>query len=94
MKLIKFISVAALVVGCAHTKHTPSPVVCPAVYQPYLCLVTVKDEHYAAYGTNRCEALKKLAATLERAGANADSIEVECGEVHGLTDRPTNRRGK
>lgn len=86
MKLVKIISIAATATSCAHTKRTsaPPPVVCPAVYQPYLCLVTVKGEHYAAYGTNRCEALKKLATTLELAGRNADLLEVECGEVHGL----------
>ena len=84
---MKFTLIAALgFVGCAHTGGTTGTTpVCSSVYAPHLCIATVHNTDarpsFAAHGTNKCEALKKLSATLDAAGVSLDSVVIKCGEL-------------
>lgn len=84
---MKFTLIAALgFIGCAHTGGTTGTTpVCSSVYAPHLCVATVHTTEdrptFAAYGRNKCEALKRLSATLEGAGLTLDTVVIKCGEV-------------
>ena len=78
-QVVKIALIAALLVGCASTKPVPQAV-CPAIYDPHLCLVTVGSATYGGYGSNRCDALNKLKLNMERNGVTQHG-EVECGRV-------------
>lgn len=80
--LIAALGLLALV-GCVSTTKTSqsSNTVCSAEYRPHLCLVEIEDVIFGGYGTNLCQARKKLAVNLERAGINAPEDAVKCGEL-------------
>lgn len=84
---MKITLIAALgFLGCAHTAPSAeTPRVCAALYAPHLCVATAHTTEdrptFAAYGRNKCEALKRLSATLEGAGLTLDTVVIKCGEV-------------
>jgi len=80
MKLIKTVAVAIFLVGCASTK----PAVCPAIYDPHLCLLTVNGDSFGGYGRNKCEAVNHLKRNLDREGISADLSKVECGRAMNM----------
>lgn len=80
MNILKITAVTALLVGCASTK----PAVCPAIYDPHLCLVTVEGDSFGGYGRNKCEALASLQKNLSREGISADLSKAECGRAFNM----------
>jgi hypothetical protein len=70
-----------LITGCTHTAAS----VCPAVYDPHLCVATVTNTEerasFAAYGSNKCIAMSKLHTTLEATGVSPKSTQISCGRV-------------
>lgn len=75
---------ALILVGCA-TAPQPSKKtdLCTTVYDPHLCLITINSTTFAAHGSNRCVAVRKLKKTLEERGHNPLIVEkAECGRVY------------
>lgn len=74
-----------LLVGCATAPQPPleQPDLCTTVYDPHLCLITIDKQTFAAHGSNRCVAIRKLKKTLEERGHNPLIVEkAECGRVY------------
>lgn len=74
-----------LLVGCATAPKAPpeKPDLCSTVYDPHLCLITIDSTTFAAHGSNRCVAVRKLKKTLEERGHNPLIVEkAECGRVY------------
>lgn len=73
-----------LLVGCASGPQAPKqPDLCATVYDPHLCLITIDKQTFAARGSNRCVAIRKLKKTLEERGHNPLIVEkAECGRVY------------
>lgn len=74
-----------LLVGCATAPKAPpeQPDLCATVYDPHLCLITIDSTTFAAHGSNRCVAIRKLKKTLEERGHNPLIVEkAECGRVY------------
>lgn len=87
MKIILIAAFGSIgLINCAHTGgDAGTSRVCAALYAPHLCIATAHNTDarptFAAYGRNKCEALKKLSATLEDAGLTLDTVVIKCGEV-------------
>jgi hypothetical protein len=72
-----------LLVGCATAPKPKQPDLCATVYDPHLCLITIDSTTFAAHGSNRCVAVRKLKKTLEERNHNPLIVEkAECGRVH------------
>lgn len=72
-----------LLIGCATAPKPEKPDLCATVYDPHLCLITIDSTTFAAHGSNRCVAIRKLKKTLEERGHNPLIVEkAECGRVY------------
>jgi hypothetical protein len=80
--MYKFLFSFILLAGCATTPPKPKPDLCATVYDPHLCILTIDSTTFAAYGANRCLALKQLEKTLEKHNHNPLVVQLaECGRV-------------
>jgi hypothetical protein len=64
-------------------KPTETLDVCPMNYDPHLCHLSIDQEMFAAYGENKCIALKNLGRLLVSKDHNPELLKiVKCGPVH------------
>lgn len=80
--LILFVLVACQSTPAPQPQPSPAEMACATVYDPHICLITIDSTTFAGHGQNKCQALRKLRATLAERGHNPLIAQrAECGRV-------------
>jgi len=82
--LLSFVLSSCSTIPKQEPKQEPKlPELCVTVVDPHLCLLKIDNDDFAAHGKNKCEAVKKLAKELEKAGHNPLIVKkATCGRVY------------
>jgi len=83
--MYKYLLIFALLISCVSrpVPKKPQEEICPTIYDPHLCVITINSATFAGFGLNKCLALKKLKQTLIEQNHNSLLAQrAECGRVH------------
>lgn len=93
MKLLLLSTTMFLInIGCSTTSNPNNPpsippehddnAICTTHYEPHLCMIKIDDKPFSGYGTNECQARRKLSRVLQEAYHNPLLAKVaKCGKV-------------